>query len=830
METVVESDREEPGGGGGTLEDLEGAHRDLNDSCFQTKAELCPESYRINSPNEIQMLKMADNFQRQFSHLFPEHKPLLLCAANECGVKKFVSTTLLPTSTSHPELYTWEGCASFVADFLSLVPLDPPEELPRTLFSPSSVLQSQRATCFEFASLLCSLLIGANYDAFCVSGFAVKEMCLLDQSLQECPLLDTPAKDKSVIPQQEEQQEEKYKLKHQRELKSRFLMQQEKKKQDADAALLQTQELQEQNEQQPADTLRGLRRHCWVLVLSGSRNVQENFFIDPLTGNRCSTDDDSFLGVDSVWDNFNYYVNMQDCSNGCSMVYDLEDVSLWEPVLFGATSKKKLILEVSKRKQEKLRRHVKDEEEKKLRVFEMPRSWVDCINISKQDLEDRWPGRKKATLYRRAKLERFSLYLRPDRLVTRLTTYKDLNFFCVKDTEPVRVKEWYKNRMDHLEEKEINKVDNVTSERFKHGRRFSLLFHRYSDTEQEMEFSSVRFDGLVRKFESRSELKEDFEGRPDFLYHRYAVFDPDLPLSGVVLSDVEKGWLQKVGERFHRNTSKPASEDVAERLFLTAHGRIEVTYHSDDHRAVPSKRSFIKPRESTNEEKAEDFRREMATSFQVDPADRPLSTLALSKIMKALKEDEETVALQIQQSREEVTAIVACRQKEQEDVQSYFSPWTATGAARVRSQKQELERVAAEEQKWFQERRDDVLASLLIDLDQTKTLDKKQAKELYQKCLSNFKERMVEQANLIQERCNKVTQELERKQQGYHKNQLTMTEEQVEEYQTYCQDTTLQIKVTSERMKMHKEASAKKYTALTEKLTKHPQLAPFLKS
>lgn len=61
---------------------------------------------------------------------------------------------------------------------------------PRYLFSSTSVLQSQRATCFEFASLLCSLLLGANYDAYCVSGYAVKEMCLLDQRLQDCHLLD----------------------------------------------------------------------------------------------------------------------------------------------------------------------------------------------------------------------------------------------------------------------------------------------------------------------------------------------------------------------------------------------------------------------------------------------------------------------------------------------------------------------------------------------------------------------------------------------------------------------------------------------------------------
>ncbi|KAI3357892.1 hypothetical protein L3Q82_016274 [Scortum barcoo] len=293
--------------------------------------ELCPECYKVNSPDEMRLLAIADNFQRQYSHLYPDRKPLLLCPINECGVKKFVSTTLRPTPTIYPELFTWEGCASFVANFLSLDLLEPPVDLPRYLFSPTSVLQTQRATCFEFATLLCSVLLGAHYDAYCVSGYAVKEMCLLDQSLQECPLLDTGGK--SVISDQETQ-DNKYTVKPVTELQSHFLMQQEKKKQDAEAELLRKQKLHEESEQRPADPLRGLRVHCWVLVLSGSRSVQENFFIDPLTGNSYATDDNNFLGIESVWNNLNYYVNMQDCRNGCAdMAYDLEDLKMWEPVL-----------------------------------------------------------------------------------------------------------------------------------------------------------------------------------------------------------------------------------------------------------------------------------------------------------------------------------------------------------------------------------------------------------------------------------------------------------------------------------------------------------------
>lgn len=42
------------------------------------------------------------------------------------NLQKFVSTTLRPTLMPYPELYNWDGCAQFVSDFLSMVPLSDP--------------------------------------------------------------------------------------------------------------------------------------------------------------------------------------------------------------------------------------------------------------------------------------------------------------------------------------------------------------------------------------------------------------------------------------------------------------------------------------------------------------------------------------------------------------------------------------------------------------------------------------------------------------------------------------------------------------------------------
>ncbi|XP_067449650.1 dynein regulatory complex subunit 7 isoform X2 [Thunnus thynnus] len=836
METGLESHNEEQRTSGETQEEeqeeiLSNVHvsapQDLLLS-LEKMDESCPESYRLNSSDETRLLAVADNFQRQYSHLFPDRKPLLLCPVNECGVKKFVSTTLQPTLTIHPELFTWEGCASFVANFLSLDPLEPPVDLPRYLFSSTLVLQNQRATCFEFATLLCSLLLGANYDAYCVSGYAVKEMCLLDQSLRECPLLDTQVK---VVISEQEQQDSKYTVKPLKELKSHFVTQQEKKKLEAEAVLLQRKTLQEESQQPPADPLQGLRVHCWVLVLSGSRSVQDNFFIDPLTGKSYSTADNNFLGIESVWNNLNYYVNMQDCRNGCvDMVYDLDDVQLWEPVLYGATSKKQLILEALKKKESHKMSRINndDEEEEQPRAFEMPSSWVSYITISKKDLETRWPGGQKTSRYRRAKLEEFSLERRSDGLLTRLTTYKDLD--C---SEVVMVTEWYRHRNDFLEKKEVNEVDNFTAEHFARGRRFHLLVHRYSHltTDAEMEFSSARVDGLVRREESPGEMTETFEGREDFLHYRHVVFDRHVQFTepDVTFKHEDRPPL-KVVERFHRNRKKLASEDVAERVFLLAQRRIEVTYHLEDHRFIPSKRSFIKPEESTEEEKEEEFTPDMVSSFQVDPAEKPLRILTLHEMLLALMADEEKVVLQIKESKEEVGDIVACREQEERNIQLHFSPWTTTGAARARIRRQEMERMAAEEQRWLQEKEKDILAPLLIQLDDAEILLPSEAKRLHRECLAMFKQRLVERANLIQERYDKETQELQQKQRWYQKNQLNMTQEQEEEYRTYCAEKTLRIHVAKKRLRMHNEAAPQKLNALDQRLRQDARLARHLLS
>jgi hypothetical protein len=69
---------------------------------------------------------VVQDFQRVFEELYPHRRPLLLLPKNECGVPKFVCTTIRPTQMVYTELYDLPGCVQFVADFLAYEPLENP--------------------------------------------------------------------------------------------------------------------------------------------------------------------------------------------------------------------------------------------------------------------------------------------------------------------------------------------------------------------------------------------------------------------------------------------------------------------------------------------------------------------------------------------------------------------------------------------------------------------------------------------------------------------------------------------------------------------------------
>lgn len=175
----------------------------------------------------------------------------------------------------------------------------------------------QEGNAFEMATLLVSLLTGVGYDAYVVSGYAVKQTTTMDlkermADLKEFVPNHYVVKEKSSVAGSSVKQS-KYKVKQPKQLKSAFLMKQEER-----LKAMQAVQEKRQKEQDNIvttiyqdDELKGLRVHSWVLVLSGKRQVSEAFFIEPSTGEVRDCECDEYLGLESVWSSNNYWVNMQ---------------------------------------------------------------------------------------------------------------------------------------------------------------------------------------------------------------------------------------------------------------------------------------------------------------------------------------------------------------------------------------------------------------------------------------------------------------------------------------------------------------------------------------
>eukprot|EP00884_Botryococcus_braunii_P015697 jgi/Botrbrau1/2810/Bobra.0125s0021.1 len=156
---------------------------------FQSTTLKLSKSITSNSPKEEAILDYADRFVRMFGDLYPRRRRPFLKAHNEGGTVKLVCTALRPSMLAHTQLLTLKGAADFVANFFAYEQLQTPSEPPAHLPSPASVLSWQRGDSFDLANLLCSILLGAGFDAYVAVGYAPRALALNDLSQLECPWL-----------------------------------------------------------------------------------------------------------------------------------------------------------------------------------------------------------------------------------------------------------------------------------------------------------------------------------------------------------------------------------------------------------------------------------------------------------------------------------------------------------------------------------------------------------------------------------------------------------------------------------------------------------------
>jgi hypothetical protein len=67
-------------------------------------------------------------------------------------------------------------------------------------------------------------------------------------------------------------------------------------------------------------------------------------------------------------------------------------------------------------------------------------------------------------------------------------------------------------------------------------------------------------------------------------------------------------------------------------------------------------------------------------------------------------------------------------------------------------------------------------------------------------CLKSLRDRLVEKANIIQNRLDEVTLEYQRRQLAYSRNADTMNQEETEQYVAFCNDALFKIHILEKRL------------------------------
>ncbi|KAK7505575.1 hypothetical protein BaRGS_00003320 [Batillaria attramentaria] len=746
-----------------------------------------PPSYKDNLPKELLVLQYVDNFRRQYVHLYRDRKPLFLNPVNEFGVEKFVCTTIRPTQLHFKELYNWDGAAEFVADYLDFDTLDPPYEIPTRMLSPATVLKRQRGNCFEYSTLLCSLLIAAGYDAYVVNGYATRETCIGDETREICPLLK---KKEEIRPEETKREMKKYSVKPPKDLRSKFILKMEARK----------------------------------------REVPESFFIEPFTGISHSVMSPNYLGIESVWNNFNYWSNMQDCSEGVGKIsYDLGDCTCWEYMFPGLD---KPILQIPEADDDLLDDDDEDKDADVEKHLDMPPSWVEPLRLIQRDFEMRCPQGKKLKLYKRAKLEKFAHYLMKDGLVCRLSVYDNREL-----TDLVMVKEYYQHREDKLYQRIHNHRSGWITESFFAGRAHCLKEHQYKasapgpENERTMLFfHEARVDGLEKRVETATEMTEHFIDRDDFLYYKHVIFGKRPKKFGPQESSAPNANprpIVKMVIKFRRNPAKIANDDVAEMVFLCAEDKIQLTYHTEHSNIAASTRDYIKPPNWDEKGAILNWAADMHQTFQVDPHAEPSKQVKLYEFLVYLLKEEEKCRERVRESEDEVREILNEREKEEAASDLEISVYDTERNEKARTHRRELEQRLLEEKLRKQEMEIDYLAPFLAQMGDPEKISRAQAYKLKEDCLADLKQRLIDKANLIQARFEKETHELQKKQAWYQQNQVSMSKDDEEDYLNYCSEAMFRIHILELRLNRHKEIAPHKYMALEQRLRNDPRLAEY---
>ena len=317
-----------------------------------------------------------------------------------------------------------------------------PDQLPLVIPSPANVLDEwQTGDCFDFAIVLCSLLIGVGYNAYVVYGTAPKEITTKDESDMICPFStdfnDLMENENHHYDADEEQMIEKvppeadpirdgFNVETKQPHKSDWDNEQANRAAaDEQMARMAAATIDDdEKDYEPSDKFGKSRIHAWVLILRPDREMNEDIYIEPTTGRTYALDNAPYYSIEAIFNHKNFYINLDptmDLVDLQPLEFKNDQTGLWEYVMLEPGNKK----DGDEEQEDENEDEDEDDGELEEEPLDMPPPWSPKLFVNKDKFNDMCPNGEKTVFYRKCKVEIFSECRQVDGLVKRITLYKD---------------------------------------------------------------------------------------------------------------------------------------------------------------------------------------------------------------------------------------------------------------------------------------------------------------------------------------------------------------------------------------------------------------------
>ncbi|CAH0551832.1 unnamed protein product [Brassicogethes aeneus] len=659
------------------------------------------------------------------------------------------------------------------------------------------------------ATALCSLLIGFGYNAYVVSGYAIKDITEKIMLRIDCPFVEV-AEDEEV--EEEVEKVSKYTVTPPRDLRSKLLLMmegREKEKirlEEEKAAEIERNRMLDE-EKRPFDSLEGQRIHGWILLKEG-KDVEAPFFLEPTTGFRYELDSAMYCGIESLWNDKNYWINMQQCTEGMSCIeYDLTDVEKWEHLLIGEP--------IGSRKYKTEDIGEEDDGGKEMydeKHLDMPLSWSLPISMPHEALATRFPNGSKTSHYKRTIVEEFAPYVMSDGLVTRIASYKD--FDC---TVLVKIEERYKNRSDKLYKNVYDLETNIVEDYFHPGREDGCIKHTHYHNKESIDDFRIldfnnRFDGLIKIETDLKHLTEHYANRDDFQNNRHTDYGPK--------TDGRRRDIIKITEKYDRNEKLHYADDINIREFNFPTREINIKYHYGPSQITYSTRYFQKPPPAEIGE-VETFHPELTFGYQSDLEAKPPTLVQLYYLLEKQMKDEERLTDDVRIMEKQIKDFLFLRNRELAFPSLEVSLFNREQNIENRMAMLQEEAEAKLQMDKEMEEETDYFGPYIAKFDNPHMLSSFQIRQLKLQCLTDFKEMLVNRANNIQKKFEKFSEILQQKQAWYNQNYDDLTEFDIQSTMQEMSYIIFYMHTLELRLIRHRDLSASRYEAVAQYLEDH---------